>query len=324
MASLYLVSDFGGTNIRAALADGRGELLARVERPTLSDEGPEAVIERIIEALLEARSAAQAGAAIIGLGVAAPGPLNPYLGIVHQTPNLAGWRDVPLQTILEESLALPVRIGNDANLGALGEFEYGAGRDVDDLVYLTISTGIGGGVVSQGQLIQGAEGLGAEVGHMVLEPYGPWCGCGKRGCLEALAAGPHMARRAQERVALGAPSSLAPLGEAITAKDVAAHARSGDPVAREVWERAAFYIGLGITNLAHLFNCHLFVLGGGVSREGDFLYEPVRRTVAERTLRPFLPITVTAPALGLDVGLYGALAYARLLLEKGDTPAERP
>lgn len=308
MSGLYLVSDFGGTRIRAALASPEGEILERVELPTPAAEGPEAVVGRIVEAVQRARQAAS-GKTVAGVGVAAPGPVNPRRGVVHQAPNLARWQDVPLQALLEEHLEIPVRVGNDANLAALGEFRYGVGREVDDLIYMTISTGVGGGIISQGELIQGPEGLGGEVGHVVLEPRGPRCGCGKRGCLESLAAGPHIARQARERVAMGAPSSLAALSQGITARDVSDHARRGDALALEIWLRAAHYIGLAMANLAHLYNCHLFVLGGGVSREGDFLFDPVRRAVEERALRPYLPIRVVGTSLGEDVGLLGALAY---------------
>lgn len=315
LESMYLVCDFGGTQIRAARCRADGEILERVEASTPAEEGPERVIEALLAALREAAGDALNGD-VRALGVAAPGPLNPYQGIIYQLPNLTGWRDVPLQARLEEALGLPVRLGNDANLAALGEFEYGVGREVDDLIYMTISTGIGGGVVSQGQLIQGEDGLGTEIGHMVLEPEGPSCGCGKRGCLESLAAGPHIARRARERVAMGAPSSLSRLDE-ITSREVAEHAKQGDPLAVELWTRAAGYIGLGITNLAHIFNCRLFVLGGGVSNEGDFLFDPIRRAVEERTLRPFLPIQVVGTSLGDNVGLMGALAYIRREVGEG-------
>lgn len=300
--------DLGGTQIRSALIDGKGEILARAERETLAQEGPELVIKRI-EACI--RDVARGGEAI---SIAAPGPLNPWKGIIHQAPNLPGWRDVPLADILRHTFELPVYLNNDANLAALGEHRFGAGQEVDDLIYLTISTGIGGGIISQGRLLLGANGLAAEVGHMILEPEGPPCGCGGRGHLESLASGPAIARRAVEEIEKGIETSITRLVEEelkkVTAKVVAQAAHEGDPLANSIFKEAGFYIGLGIANLLHTLNPQLVILGGGVSKAGDLLFEPIRATVRARTMLSYQEgLRIVTAALRDDVGLLGAAAF---------------
>jgi len=199
--------DLGGTHIRSALINEEGEILARAERETLAHEGPEAVIGRIEACIRDVARGTEA------ISIAAPGPLDPWKGIVHQAPNLPGWREVPLADILHRDFKVPVHLNNDANLAALGEHRFGAGQGRNDLIYLTISTGIGGGIISQGRLLIGAKGLAGEVGHMTLEPEGPPCGCGGRGHLEALASGTAITRRAVEEIEKGAETSITRLVE---------------------------------------------------------------------------------------------------------------
>lgn len=305
--------DLGGTHIRSALINEEGEILARAERETLAQEGPEAVIGRIEACIRDVARGTEA------IGIAAPGPLNPWKGIIHQAPNLPGWREVPLADILHRTFKVPVHLNNDANLAALAEHRFGAGQGVNDLIYLTISTGIGGGIITQGRLLLGAKGLAAEVGHMTLEPEGPPCGCGGRGHLEALAAGPAIARRAVEEIEKGIETSITRLvkGELskVTAKVVAQAAQEGDPLAHSIFKEAGFYIGLGITNLLHILNPQLVILGGGVSKAGDLIFDPIRATVKARAMPSYQEgLKIVPLALGGDVGLLGAAAF---VLETG-------
>jgi len=300
--------DLGGTHIRSALINEKGEILARTERETLAQEGPEPVIGRIEACIRDVARGTEP------ISIAAPGPLNPWKGIIHQAPNLPGWRDVPLADILHRAFKVPVYLNNDANLAALGEHRFGAGQGINDLIYLTISTGIGGGIISQGELLLGTKGLAAEIGHMILEPEGPPCGCGGRGHLESLASGTAIARRAVEEMEKGAETSITRLVEGelskVTAKVVAQAGQEGDPLANSIFKEAGFYIGLGIANLLHILNPQLVILGGGVSKAGDLLFDPVRATVKARTMLSYQEgLQIVPTALGGDVGLLGAAAF---------------
>ena len=314
MQELIIGVDLGGTQIRAALADGEGRILHRASCLTLAEEGPEPVIGRIKAAIREAVHST-GWAQVVGIGIGAPGPINPWTGVIHQAPNLPGWRDVPLRDIIQKEFQVPTHLGNDANIAALAEYRFGAGQGVDDLIYMTISTGIGGGVIAGGQLLLGADGLASEVGHMTLEPHGPLCNCGNIGCLEALASGPAIARDARQRIEEGAQTIIADrVGgdlRKVTAKAVGQAAQGGDELAIELIQRAGFYIGVGIVNLIHLFNPRLFVIGGGVSKAGDLLFDPIRATVRERAMPAMRQnVRVVSAALGDDVGLLGAVALA--------------
>lgn len=308
----FVVVDLGGTQIRAArcLADGRME--TRVALPTRASEGPEVVLARVEKAI---RQVWLADGEVAALSIAAPGPVDPRRGVVYFAPNLPGWEEMPLRDRLVEAFGVPTFVGNDANLAALGEHHFGAGRGVDDMIYLTISTGIGGGIILNGRLFEGPRGLGGEVGHIIVEANGPPCSCGSRGCLETLASGPAIARAARMAVERGEPSSLLEwAGEdpaQITARDVAAAARQGDELARRVLAQAGFYIGVALVSLMYLFNPSLFVIGGSVAKAGDLLFVPMEETMRARARQIYWRDTAIVPAaLGDDVGLLGALALA--------------
>lgn len=309
-----VVMDLGGSRLRVALADPAGQLSRKQNLPTRGGEGRDAVISRMAQAAREAM-ASLAQEQVLGIGIGVPGPLDPRTGVIFTPPNLPGWRDVPLKTLLEEELRLPVYLGNDANLAALGEHRFGAGQGLDHLVYLTVSTGIGAGVIVEGKLLLGHEGLAGEAGHMTIAE-GPPCKCGNVGCLEALASGLAIARAAQERIAAGEESSIPRFSQGeITAGTVGAAARAGDPLAREVLEKAATYLGIGVLNLVHIFNPQAVIIGGGVSQAGDLLFEPVRRLVAQRAMPNFRKVQILPAALGDDTVLYGAVAL--VLAEMG-------
>lgn len=312
MASIIAV-DLGGTNLRAARFDTPAPPYQEVHKvPTRAEEGPEAVIERILGAIQMVLPETDQDWRI---GVASPGPLNPFTGVIIDTPNLPGWEGFPLKDRLESEMGCPVSVANDANLAALGEWRHGAGRGKDHVIYLTLSTGIGSGVISGGRLLQGAGGLAPELGHMRVVPDGPLCGCGRPGHLEALAAGPAMARRARERLSHGETSErleAAARDRALTAEDVGRAGQGGDPLAIAVISETGEYIGLHLAQLAHAFNPQVFVLGGGLARIGDLLFAPIRRALRENIMHPsFLVGLEVIPAeLGDDAGLVGAMLMA--------------
>lgn len=308
--------DLGGTSIRAARFSPSGPpALAQAKTPTQASEGPEAVVRRIVQTI---EQVLPPGASDLRVGVGAPGPLDPRRGIIIDAPNLPGWVNLPLRDILQERLGFPVAVGNDANLAALGEWRFGAGRDTQDLLYLTISTGIGGGVIIDGRLLVGHSGLAAELGHMTIDPDGPLCSCGLRGHLEALASGPAIARRARELIEGGRPSSLAERLRAdgrITAEAVGEAAVSGDLLARQVLDEAGEAIGLHLASLLHAFDPEIIVLGGGVMKVGPLLFEPIERALRAHVLHPayLQGLRLVPAALGDEVGLIGAMVLASQL-----------
>jgi glucokinase len=310
-----LAVDFGGTNIRVATFDApEPPPSTQTKTPTKASQGAEAVLERLKQAIREQLPQDKHE---LRIGVGAPGPLNPRKGVVLEAPNLPGWKDIPLQETLEAEFGCPVAIGNDANVAALGEWHFGAGKGTRNLIYLTISTGIGGGVIADGRLLLGAEGLAAEIGHMTVDPDGPRCGCGQVGHLEAIASGTGIARRAKELLAQGRESTLQELepdGESLTAVQVGEHARAGDPLALEVIEYAGRAIGRQLADLAHVFNPEIFILGGGVSQLGPLLFDPVREALRSHVMHPAYvrDLLVVPAALGDDAGLIGAMVLATL------------
>jgi glucokinase len=312
-APVVLAVDLGGTWLRVAHVDGAGRILARARISTPAGGDPEAVIPAI--ARLAASLARPApGTTSRATGVAAPGPLDPETGVVYATPNLAGWENVPLAERLGQALHQPVWLHNDANLAALGEARYGAGRGFDPLVYLTISTGVGGGIISGGRIFAGAHGLAGELGHVIVRAGGPACNFGHPGCLEALASGPALARQAERRLAAGEDSSLAArrrAGHALTGLDVARAAAAGDALAREVLRELGETLGLAIGSFINGFDPARVVLGGGVSRSWD-AFEPAM-LAAVRQVAMALPqrhVDIVPAQLGDDGGLLGAAAYA--------------
>ncbi len=305
--------DLGGTNIRAALCNRQGSILKRHKQLTLADEGPQAVINRIVESIRRVMPDTDP-ASVKAVAVASPGPLDPFTGVVMYAPNLSGWIDIPLRAILQERLQLPVAIGNDANLAALGEQRYGAGRGMKDMVYVTISTGIGGGVILNNQMVLGMRGLAAEIGHTTLDIHAGWTHAGVPGSFEGYASGTGIARLAQHKLREGRPSLMVELAgghiDAVTAREVSEAAQHNDPLALEIVAEVARIIGLGFVNLLHLYDPAIIVVGGSVSLMGDMLFEPVRQTVQQYAMPPYRNRPIVRAALGDDCGLLGAAALA--------------
>ncbi|MDQ7829329.1 MAG: ROK family protein [Armatimonadota bacterium] len=311
-ARAALAVDIGGTRTRVGVVGGDGRVLAHRTLPTPTG-GPDAVVAAVAGAAAHVLAeAAVTREALVGVAAGAPGPLDPRSGVVFEPPNLVGWRDVPLRALLEERLGLPAAVENDANAAALGEAWVGAGRGVTDLVYITVSTGVGGGLILGGELYSGVSGTAGEVGHMTVALDGPPCFCGQPGHLEGLASGRAIARAAREALARGEATSLRELPpEELSARTVAEAARAGDPVARAIYERAGTALGAAVASLVNLLNPPLIILGGGVMQAGDLIMAPLWRAARERAFaRPLEAVRLVPAALGEEAGLVGAAAVA--------------
>lgn len=310
--------DLGGTRLRAALCSPDGSLLKWVKKKTRAKGGPQVVMERVAQAI---RQVWPDEGDVRAISMVAPGPLDPFEGVVIEAPNLPGWDHVPVRDILTQEFDRPVFVGNDANLAALAEHRFGAGRGFDDLIYLTISTGVGGGIILDGKLLLGSKGLAGEIGHMIVQPGGPLCGCGRRGCLEAIASGTAIGRAARILIDGGKGEVILEMAggdrNAVDSQAVGLAAAAGDPTAIGLLADAGRHIGIAIASLMHLFNPQRFILGGGVSQVGDLLFEPVRATVRDWAMSPLYwqGVDIVPAALGDDVGLLGALALALTELE---------
>ena len=303
---IAIAVDLGGTQFRVAAITSEPRILHRAAEPTGAEAAPDVVITDIARAVAGVRARVPSSP-VIGLGVAAPGPLDHLSGVVFHAPNLPMWRDVPLAHELRARTGLPVLLGNDANLAALAEARCGAGRGAEHLVYLTVSTGIGSGFVVHGHLLLGKHGAAAEAGHMTLSLDGPLCGCGNRGCLEAYASGTGLVNRAREAMASGRTSALAGRGADLDARDIETAALGGDGLARELIEQAGTALGLGVRNLLHLFNPEVVVIGGGVARIGSPLWDPMLRVVESDALSVYRQdLRIVPAALADDSGLLGA------------------
>ncbi|HTI13030.1 MAG TPA: ROK family protein [Dictyobacter sp.] len=326
--------DLGGTQIRTAVLRG-ATLLSRVGLLTGENPSPDRVVPRMIESVRQALKEANTTLdQIAGIGIGAPGPLNSRTGVVYSPPNLPGWVNYHLQDTFTETFHVPVYVENDANAGALGEYMFGAGRGSRDIVYVTISTGIGGGVITDGRIIEGLVGTASELGHMTIDLHGPRCNCGNIGCWEVLASGTAIARQAHEIIAAGRGEALLAFARAqesgdarnmaadtpfdrdkaqakqsvrLNARTVALAAEAKIPEAQKIIADAAEALGFGLVNVIHIFNPERIILGGGVMQIGDPLLAPALQIVQERAMiipRDFAKIVMAE--LGTDVGLVGA------------------
>jgi glucokinase len=294
--------DIGGTKIAVGAIDGDGKVLAREESATSAQDGFDAAMGRISSMLRSVSS--RAGAQLHGIGIGCTGPVDPYSGQIGTVDFLPGWQGCnPVQT-LAARFQLSVVMENDADAAVLGESRWGAGRTAHALIYVTIGTGIGGGIVLNGSLYRGAKGTHPEIGHHVIDPAGALCFCGARGCWEVLARGPAM----EERVRSAAPPEY-PHRDTLTAKDICFLARRGDPVALDEIARESRYLGVGVANLVTLFAPDLIVLGGGVMNGADLFLPTIRQYVREscKLIEPH-SVQVVTSSLGVDAALIGAAA----------------
>ena len=323
MPDLYGAIDLGGTKLRAIVANLEGDVRGEEIRPSGADEGPERVIARMIETLEAAASAAHVAVSQLrAVGVASPGALDLAHGLVFEAPQLPGWDGVPLVEIMSERLGVPVLLENDANGAALGENRFGAGRGTRFMVYLTISTGVGGGIIIDGKVYHGATGAAGELGHMVVWFNGPRCLCGERGCLEAIASGTGLAWRAQELVDRGEAPGLARIkrerGE-LDADEIANAARAGDEDARRLFDEAGLYLGVALANYVNIFNPEMIVLGGGVATgAGDLFLDHAERIMRQLARKePLKYVRLERATLGDRSGPLGMIAALGDMVEAG-------
>jgi len=307
-----LAVDLGGTNIRVAVVSPTGDLTHRQAIATDAKDGHKAVIGRMVD-LVNAVAIDAGLSAGAPVGVASPGPLDPNTGVVLFTPNLPGWRDVPLGPSLSDGTRRRVSVANDGNCAGLGEMRFGVARGAKNLVYLALGTGVGGGVISNGHLVDGIRGFGAELGHTVVALDGPRCTCGGIGCLESFVAGWAIGREGQlvATTADGEAILAAAGGGTVSAGAVAAAAKAGDRAAITILERAGRALGAAIGSFVNIFNPEIVVIGGGVAGMGEVLLEPARRAIPQFSFvanRSCMRIELSS--LGDDTALFGAAALA--------------
>jgi glucokinase len=308
-----LAIDLGGTQIRAALVLPDLEVACRVSVPTDDEEGPDAVLSRVADAAAGVLDVAgQRGLAQpVGAGISAPGPLDPWSGVILAPPNLAGWQNVAIVDRVASRIRLPTFLERDTNVAVTAEWQYGAARGARHPVYITVSTGVGGGVLVDGRILRGADGIGGEVGHLVVELDGPVCGCGGIGHVEAIASGTALAREGRTLVARGAAPELARLaatGQPIDAELVARAADAGDAACRMLLERAWVAVGALCASLTNLLDPEVIVIGGSIAEHRPRLFEVARREHARRIFGILVDRVRIEPAsLGPDVSLIGLL-----------------
>ena len=319
---LVLGVDLGGSKILSAAVNARGEIRSRDLSITPAAKGPEAVIQAMLASI--ERAIGQAGitkAQLEAICIGAPGLSNPETGIVFTSSNLPGWKNVPLREIIEDKMGAKTLLINDANAAALGEMYFGAARGARNFIYITVSTGIGGGIVIDGEVYAGDRGTAGEIGHMTIDTNGSKCNCGNTGCWETLASGTALAREARKRIKSGAETAILEYAggdiDKLNAEAVYRASQQGDALARELIARTGYYLGVGLTNLINIFNPELIIIGGGLSRIGDMLLEPAYKVAEERSYRAaFDSVRFARPALGGDSGVIGAAAYAYRKMEK--------
>ncbi len=313
----YVVGvDLGGTNVRAAVLDRDTEkVIARSENiPSMANEGVAHTAAQIAHAVESALTAAAvAKRDVLGVGIAVPGHVKAVEGMVKWAPNFKDqWKDVPIAKLVETTLGVPVKIGNDANLAALGEFRFGAGRSVRHMSMVTLGTGIGGGIIIDGRLLEGHDGGAGEIGHMVVNPGGRG-GNSAFGSVEGESQRDAIVERAARKIQEGYETSLGARVDydrfALTPAIIAEEAEKGDAIAREVFEETGYYLGLCVTNLINLFNPQMIVIGGGIAQAGELILEPIRRTATATAIRSLAKTCQILPAeLGDNAGIYGGAA----------------
>ncbi|MEG6615120.1 ROK family protein [Peptococcaceae bacterium 1198_IL3148] len=311
----YVVGvDVGGTKILTMLADPLGNVLAEVTVPTMADEGAEGVMERVVQTVTAVQQQIGVRGGLLAVAVGVPGPVDVANGWVYFCPNLP-WTNLALKQILENKLQVPVLVENDANAAAFGEHVYGAGVGQRDMIYVTVSTGIGGGIITNGQIYHGASDNAGEIGHMTIMPDGPLCNCGNTGCLESLASGTAMANAARELVLQGRGERVlraagGQLGT-VDAQAVVAAAQEGDHEAKAIVAGAARALGIGIANLINIINPGLVVLGGGVMNSKEMFWPVMQREIESRALQaPLARMKIVPARLGAKAGARGLIALA--------------
>lgn len=302
--------DVGGTNVKIALVDDKGKIIYSNKVPTYAEMGYEYTINNIKQAITELLKETQKKPEDIqGIGFGFPGQIDYTKGIVRLAPNLPGWVDVPIAKMIEEEFKIPTRIDNDVRCAALGELNYGAGKSCNNLICITVGTGIGSGLIINGKLVRGASNVAGEIGHIKLQIHdGPLCGCGDTGCLEAFASGPSIVAMAEEYIKGGKSTKFREMANPdITPYIVAEAAKANDPVAKRIFTIIGEYIGIGMASVVNLLNPEKIIVGGGVADCGDLLLNPIRETIKKRAMKIAGETVEVVPAqLGNTAGVIGA------------------
>ncbi len=314
--------DLGGTKILVLVADAHGTVLGDARLATEARGGVDAVIGRMVQATQEAAAEAKVElGSIRAVGVSAPGPIDAATGVITDPPNLPGWHNVPLARILRERLERPVVLENDANCQGLAEHRFGAGKGYRHMIFLTVSTGIGGGIIIDNELYTGASGAAGELGHVAVATEGPSCGAGHMGCLEAFASGAAIAKRAQELIDAGRLPRTARIAEhnpPLDVTDVYRASQEGEAEAGAIIERAGRYLGIGLASLMNAFNPEAIVLGGGMMNMGEAIMGPAIDMARQRAFsQAFGDAQVVEGSLGDRAGALGAIAVAQHKVEAG-------
>jgi len=310
---LYAAIDLGGTKIYAVLAENCGRILSSVRYDTQADEGPEAILEQMATSVREVLAQAGAGPdRLSAVGVCLAGFLDWQRRFLIQSPNIHGLEQFRVEERLSQKLRVPVLAENDANAAALGEALCGAAQGSQDVLYLTVSTGIGAGLVLGGQIYRGTRGFAGEAGHMVVKPDGFLCGCGRHGCLETVSSGTAIARMANEALQSGKAALLRELarqqGGMVSAATVFRAARDGDETAQEIISEAIYYLGIALVNLVNVLNPEIVVIGGGVSAAGEELFVPLEKAIQNYAVPPAAAsVTLRQATLGVEAGVRGML-----------------
>ena len=305
--------DVGGTNVKIALVDKSGKIIYSNSVPTYAKMGYEYTVNNIKQAIKDLMKETNTTAKDIdGIGFDFPGQVDYKTCVVKLAPNIPGWVNVPIAQMIEEEFHIPTRIDNDVRCAALGEMKFGAGQGCENFVCITVGTGIGSGLVVNGQLVRGASNAAGEIGHIKLQMKdGLICGCGDTGCLEAYASGPSIVAMAQDYIKGGKSTKFREMAAAeggeITPYMVAKAAEAGDPVAKRIFAIVGEYIGIGLTSVINLLNPEKVIIGGGVAEAGDLLLDPIRKTIKERAMVVAGSAVEIVPAqLGNSAGVIGA------------------
>jgi glucokinase len=322
MSKTYVGIDVGGTNIKIGLFDSELKLISKTSITTNADMGPDIVIGNMAKTVQELISKAGLSLKdIVAVGIGTPGPAKYSEGIIIRSTNMPKFKNVPISKMLNEKLGAPVVFDNDANVACWGEYSVGAGKGVKDIVFFTLGTGIGGGIVSDGELVHGCDENGAELGHMIIYPDGRRCNCGQKGCVEAYASADSTARRATEAIEAGAESSLKKVLDEkgkITSKDVYTHLAAGDKLAKEITDGTAKALAITCINMLHTTEPKRIIFTGGMIAAGDVLLNRIKYFFDECiwTLKKET-VEICFATLGEDTGIIGAAALARHAQQQG-------
>lgn len=306
----YIGIDLGGTKISGALSDENGEIISKITIPTKAHEGEIPVLSRIIDAIDSVlNDANKTTSDIKGIGIGSPGPLNAKLGLIVETPNLP-FKNFNLVKPIEEKFGVPTYLDNDANVAAIGEFLFGAGKGSENMIFVTVSTGVGGGAIINRKIYRGNTNNALEIGHTTVDRDGPRCNCGNYGCVEALSSGTAIARIANEAIEKGEKTTLKNY-EKISAYEVFIEAENGDKVANKIINNSLNYLGICIANTISYFDPEVVILGGGVSIGHGIVIDTVQAIVKERCFKTLSENTkIVLAGLGNDAGVIGAVALA--------------